>query len=148
ITRFTQALERVREQLQSSKTAQLSRRLASLLDAHEQERGRERIVVQTARGKLLLYADAVDWIEADDYYSAIHAGGARHLIRESLASLEERLSQKLFLRPHRSAIVNIDRVCELRKDGGESFLVLTNGVRIPISRRRRARVTRTLRRLK
>src|SRR5262249_28034845 len=122
IARFTHALERVREQLQSSKAAQLSRKLASILAARDAERARERIVVQTSRGKLILNADEVDWIEADDYYAAIHSGRARHLVRESLASLEQRLNPKTFLRTHRSAIVNLGRVCELRKEAQESFL--------------------------
>src|SRR5262249_42600150 len=145
IDRFTHTLERVRDQLRSSKAALLSRKLASILAAREAERARERIVVQTLRGKLILHADEVDWIEADDYYAAIHSGSARHLVRESLASLEERLNPKTFVRTHRSAIVNIDRVCELRKESGESFLVLAGGIRIPISRRRRALIARHLR---
>jgi len=148
VDRFNYALERVRQQLRSSKAADLTRKLASILAAREKERARERIVVQTARGKLILHADEVDWIEADDYYAAIHTGGARHLVRESLASLEERLDPKTFVRTHRSAIVNIDRVCELRQETGESFLLLAGGIRIPISRRRRAIIARHLRHLK
>jgi two-component system, LytTR family, response regulator len=145
VARFTQALERVREQLRSSKAALLSHKLASIVAAREAERARERIVVQTSRGKLILNADEVDWIEADDYYAAIHSGSARHLVRESLASLEERLNPKTFLRTHRSAIVNLDRVRELRKEAGESFLILEGSIRIPISRRRRASIARRLR---
>jgi len=146
--RFRQALERVREQLRSANAEHLSRKLASLLAAREEERARGRIVVQTTRGKLILNADEVDWIEADDYYAAIHSGNARHLVRESLASLEERLNPESFLRTHRSAIVNVNRVCELRNERGETFLVIAGGRRIPISRRRRARIARLLRRLK
>jgi len=146
--RFRQALQRVREQLRSANAEHLSRKLASLLAAREEERAKDRIVVQTSRGKLILNADEVDWIEADDYYAAIHSGNARHLVRESLASLEERLNPEIFLRTHRSAIVNMDRVCELRKERGESFLLIAGGSKIPISRRRRARIARLLRRLK
>jgi len=87
----------------------------------------------------------VDWIEADDYYAAIHSGSARHLLRESLASLEQRLNPKTFLRTHRSAIVNINRISEIRQEAGESFLLLAGGARIPISRRRRATIARMLR---
>src|SRR5262245_18877574 len=129
VERFSMALERVREQLRSSKAALLSRKLASILAAREAKRVRERIIVQTLRGKLILNADEVDWIEADDYYAAIHSGSARHLVRESLTSLEERLNPKKFLRTHRSAIVNVDRVCELRKEAGEIFLFLEGGIR-------------------
>jgi two-component system LytT family response regulator len=90
-------------------------------------------------------ADEIDWIEADDYYAAIHARRGRHLIRESLASLEQRLDRDRFVRAHRSAIVNIDRVRELRDERGETILLLHNGVRVPVSRRRRAQVARLMR---
>jgi two-component system, LytTR family, response regulator len=143
--RFTQALERVREELRSMKSVSLSRKLAALLAAREVERARERIVVLTSSGKLILNADEVDWIEADDYYAAIHARHGRHLVRESLASLEKRLNPERFLRIHRSAIVNVDRICEIRREKAETLLILKDGIRVPVSRRRRALVTRLLR---
>jgi two-component system, LytTR family, response regulator len=148
IARFSQAVERVRERLQSAKAVDLSRKLAALLETREKERARQRILVSTAIGDLVIDADEIDWIEADDYYAAIHAHDKRHLIRESLASLEQRLDGGQFVRPHRSAIVNIYRVRELRNEAGETLLVLRNGTRVPVSRRRRARVTQLLRQLK
>jgi two-component system LytT family response regulator len=146
--RFVEALERMRERLRSAKAVDLSRKLAALLATREKDRAQQRIVVPTARGDLVIDADEINWIEADDYYAAIHARQGRHLIRESLTSLEQRLDSTRFVRPHRSAIVNIDRVRELRSQGGETSLVLRNGVRVPVSRRRRARVIGILRRLK
>jgi two-component system LytT family response regulator len=109
-----------------------------------------RLLVPTSSGELVLDTDEIDWIEADDYYAAIHARGRRHLIRESLASLEQRLDGSRFVRAHRSAIVNIDRVRELRsanESAGETVLVLRDGTRVPISRRRREQVAAALRRL-
>ncbi|HEV8366561.1 MAG TPA: LytTR family DNA-binding domain-containing protein [Pyrinomonadaceae bacterium] len=144
IARFAQALDRMRQQLRSAEALDVSRKLAELLAAREQERVKQRIVVPTSTGELILDVDEIDWIEADDYYAAVHARAGRHLIRESLTSLEQRLDRSQFLRTHRSAIVNVDRVCELRKEAGEAFLILRNGVRIPVSRRRRPRVTRLL----
>jgi two-component system LytT family response regulator len=146
VVRFKLALERAREYLRSAEAVGVSRKLAALLATREAERARERIVVLTSSGKLILNADEVDWIEADDYYAAIHARDARHLVRESLASLEQRLNRKSFLRTHRSAIVNVERIGEVRKEKGETLLVLKNGTRVPVSRRRRAEVTRLLRR--
>ena len=145
VARFTQTLERIREQLRSAKAVNLSRKLSALLAARENERAAERIVVTTMTGKLVLNADEVDWIEADDYYAAIHAREGRHLVRESLTSLEQRLDRKRFVRTHRAAIVNIDRVNEVCKKTGETILVLRSGTRIPVSRRRRARVIKLLR---
>jgi two-component system LytT family response regulator len=145
IARFSVALDRARESLRSAAAVGLSRKLAAFLAEREAERAAERIVVHTANGKLILNADEVDWIEADDYYAAIHSRNTRHLVRESLASLEQRLNRKRFVRTHRSAIVNVDRVCEVRKEDGETLLLLENGIRVPISRRRRALVARLLR---
>ena len=143
--RFAQALDHMREHIRSLKAVSLSRKLSALLEARQQERAKQRIVVSTTTGDLVIEVDEIDWIEADDYYAAIHAGKNTHLIRESLASLEQRLEEDRFVRAHRSAIVNIDRVRELRSDAGETSLILRNGIRIAVSRRRRARVNAKLR---
>ena len=145
VARFAEALERTRKLLQSTKAVDLSRKLLALLATREKERAKQRIVVPTSTGDLVIDSDEIDWIEADDYYAAVHARDGRHLIRESLASLEQRLDGARFVRAHRSAIVNVDRVCEVRREAGELLLILRNGVRIHVSRRRSARVTNLLR---
>jgi two-component system LytT family response regulator len=99
---------------------------------------------------LVLDVNEIDWIEADDYYAAVHARGRRHLIRESLASLEQRLDASQYVRAHRSAIVNIERVRQVRsasESAAETVLVLRDGTRVPVSRRRREQVAVALRRL-
>ena len=123
--RFAEALERVRERLRSADAVTLSRQLGDLLATDASRRpGRprwrrrsataRRLVVPTSTGDLVLDVDEIDWIQADDYYAAVHARGRRHLIRESLSSLEQRLDPARFVRVHRSAIVRLDRVRELR----------------------------------
>src|SRR5437867_3196332 len=79
--RFAEALERMRERLRSAKAVDLSRKLAALLATREQQNAKQRIVVPTFRGELVIDADEIDWIEADDYYAAIYAREGRHLIR-------------------------------------------------------------------
>jgi two-component system, LytTR family, response regulator len=152
--RFAQALDRTRERLRSVEAVALSKKLAVLLAMEAQRRQQSgasaRLLVPTSTGELVLDADEIDWIEADDYYAAIHARGRRHLIRESLASLEQRLESSRFVRVHRSAIVNVDRVRELRSTSdtpGETVLVLRDGTRVPVSRRRREHVAALLRRI-
>ena len=135
--RFTEAIERVRERIRSNEALAMSRRLAELLEAQNREVLKHRLVVPTTSGELLLDASEIDWIEADDYYAAIHAGKRRHLIRESLSSLEARLDAAQFVRTHRSAIVNIARVREVRNETAEMVLVLRDGQCVPVSRRRR-----------
>lgn len=145
--RFAEAVDRVREKLRSASAVELSRTLSALLAFREKELARSRIRVPTPGGDLVLDADEIKWIEADDYYAAIHSTRGRHLIRESLSSLEQRLDGSQFVRVHRSAIVNVNQIRELRNEGGETLLVLRDGARVPVSRRRRERVTRLLRSL-
>jgi len=148
--RFAEAVQRTRDRMHSVAAIELSRRLATMLSARERESltrgiGSPRIVVPTSSGDLVLDADEIDWIEADDYYAAIHARGRRHLMRQSLSLLERRLDSTQFVRAHRGAIVNIDRIRELRGDASDTVLVLRDGTRVPVSRRRREQVARRLR---
>jgi len=101
-----------------------------------------RLVIGANGSDLLLDMAEVVWIEADDYYAAIHARGRRHLLRESLASLESRLDERRFVRVHRSAIVNLEQVREI----GETTIVLRDGTQLPLSRRRREQVAEAVRR--
>ncbi len=150
-SRFAEAVERVRERVRTAKAVDLSRRLTALLATTDRPAVGDvprpaRIIVPTSSGDLVLDAAEIDWIEADDYYAAIYARGRRHLIRESLSSFEGRLDPVGFVRVHRSAIVNLDRVREVRvESNGESQLVLRDGTRVPVSRRRREQVNEALR---
>jgi len=135
--RFIEAVGRVRERIRSNEAVAMSGRLAQLLEEQRREALKQRVVVPTNSGELLLDASEIDWIEADDYYAAIHAGNRRHLIRESLLSLETRLDPAQFVRTHRSAIVNIARVREVRNEATEMVLVLRDGQCVRVSRRRR-----------
>jgi len=144
VERFEAALRRVRERLRLMEPANLAARLTALLDAEKAERGKcgvERLVVPIATGELVIPVAEIDWISADDYYTRLHVGAKSHLLRESLASLETRLDPRRFVRVHRSAIVQIDRIRELH---GEE-VVLRDGVRVAVSRRRRAAIEGLLR---
>jgi two-component system, LytTR family, response regulator len=108
------------------------------------ERPREyRISVPTADGVLLLDSAEIDWIEAEDDHAVIHAGTTGHRVRQPLAALVGRLDPERFIRVHRSAIVRLDCVREVR----ERTLVLRDGTELPLSRRRAARVKEGLRNL-
>jgi two-component system LytT family response regulator len=146
-SRFIEAVERVRQRIRSNEAVAMSRKLATMLEQHDRQGIKHRLVVPTSSGELLLDAAEIDWIEADDYYAAIHTGKRRHLIRESLSSLEERLDAARFVRTHRSAIVNIERDREVRNEGGEMLLLLRDGQRVPVSRRRRDILKERLHRL-
>jgi two-component system LytT family response regulator len=144
VERFEAALQRVRERLRLIEAVGLAARLTGLLEAYHAEReksGVARLVVPIATGDLVVQVAEIDWISADDYYACLHIGAKRHLLRESLASLEARLDPRRFARVHRSAIVQIDRIRELRGDEA----VLRDGMRVAVSRRRRAAIEDLLR---
>ena len=80
----------------------------------------------------------IDWIEAADYYACLHVGGKNHLLRRSLADLEEDLDPNMFCRVHRSSIVNLERVQALKlAEDGEYEILLHSGTRVRLSRRYR-----------
>jgi two-component system LytT family response regulator len=148
VARFETALQRVRERLRLMKAADLASRLTALLAAERAERernGLERLVVSTPASELVIPVAEIDWISADDYYSRLHIGAKSHLLRESLTSLEAGLDPRRFTRVHRSAIVQLDRVRELRTSLHGDEVVLRDGSRIPVSRRKRAALDDLLR---
>jgi len=141
--RFRATMARVRERMRLAGAADAERRLTALLAAAGGNAGR--IAVTTDSGELMIDAHEVDWIGAEDYYAGIHVAGKKHRVRESLSALEARLDAGLFVRVHRGAIVRLDRVRELRSGDRGALVVLRDGTRIPVSRRRQARVRSLLR---
>jgi two-component system LytT family response regulator len=138
--RFRTVLERARQQVRLTRDRGLDRRLESLLRQYADRGapGAARIMVKDAGVVLFQPVDEIDWIEAADYFTKLHAGGKVHLVNETMTRLEQRLDPAVFMRVHRSAIVNLRRVRELRLDyGNRHVIVLTNGERVPLSRSRR-----------
>lgn len=101
-------------------------------------------IVFKSRGRIVfLPVCEIRWIAAEENYVRIHAENETHLLRETMAHLEEKLDPDVFLRVHRSAIVNLQHVKEVRTEAeGESAVVLLSGRRIPMSRSYRSRVQR------
>jgi len=89
--------------------------------------------------------DDVDWIEASGHTVRIHVGKVVRVVRASLRSLEERLDPAKFVRVHRSAIVNLDRIPELELlFHGEAIVVLRDEQRLTVSRHFRMRLEQVL----
>jgi two-component system, LytTR family, response regulator len=141
VERFEAALQRVRERVHMMEAVDRAARLSALLAeerAQREKNGVERLVVTTAASELVISVAEIDWISADDYYACLHVGAKDYLLRESLSSLEARLDARRFARVHRSAIVQLDRVRELRTGPHGDEVALRNGSRVPVSRRKRA----------
>lgn len=98
----------------------------------------ERLMIKSAGEVSFVRVSDIDWIEADDYYACLHVGSRNHLLRRSLAELEQDLQDANFCRIHRSAIVNVDRIKTLKLNAeGEYNVVLENGLELRLSRRHR-----------
>lgn len=98
----------------------------------------ERLLVRKRRHWLVVHLAEVDWIEGARNYARLHVGGASHLVRRTLSSLEPRLDPDRFARIHRSTIVNLDRIAELRDTrSGRYDVLLLDGTRLSLSRSHR-----------
>jgi two-component system LytT family response regulator len=98
----------------------------------------ERLAIKNAGQVSFLKVSEIDWIEAADYYACLHVGTRTHLLRRSMAELEQELDQAVFCRIHRSTIVNLDQVRGLKLGvDGEYEVLLDNGTRLRLSRRYR-----------
>jgi two-component system LytT family response regulator len=133
--RFEEAMRRVRRRL--TPASAIDRDAVSQPTPATVAPQTSHVVIATSSGRRVIPLDEIEWIGADDYYVAVHAGGKRHLLRESMASLEARLDHARFVRVHRGAMVNIARIRELRTSAGDVVVILQDGTRLPVSRRRR-----------
>jgi two-component system LytT family response regulator len=144
--RFAAAMARVRRHL-AARAAAAPSAAAPAPDVADAagEGGAGAFLVRTSRGQVRIEAAEVSWVGAEDYCVALHARGRRWLLRESMDALEARLAGAGFVRVHRSALVNVARVRELQRAGGETLVRMDDGARVPVSRRRRAALARALR---
>lgn len=136
--RFYRALGRVYAHYTQRRDSALGRRLSALLaDVRpaEAERPAQRFVIKTGGRIFFVMADEIDWVEAAGDYVGLHVGPKTHLLRETMAAMQDRLDPRLFLRIHRSAIVNADRIAELRPhSNGEYRIRLHDGTELKSSR--------------
>ena len=134
--RFTRALARAKSRLGSRPADETSRKIVSLLESlAAPPRYLKRLAVRSAGKTIFVEMKDVDWIEAAENYAQLHVGRSAHLVHVAMNTLEKSLDPEMFLRVHRSAIVNIARIRDLQPAShGEYMLTLTNGVRLQSSR--------------
>lgn len=120
--RFADALDRVRRSLAAPRNDALTTRLIELLDAPEQ-RYASRFAVRLGARIQLVHAEEIDWIAAAGDYVELHSATRSYLLRESLTALERRLDPREFLRIHRSRILRVGRIVELRALENRDYIV-------------------------
>jgi two-component system LytT family response regulator len=136
--RFAAALARAKDALRG-KLARDPARMEAMLAALRTTRERpERLVVRSEGRTLLLRTREIDWVEADDNNVIIHILGRKLRVRETLAHIETRLATEEFKQVHRSALINVNRVAEIRASPqGEYVVTLVNGSQVRTGRRYR-----------
>jgi two-component system LytT family response regulator len=96
----------------------------------------ERFIVKSAGRIMFLRADEIAWIAAADNYVYLHVNGGSHLVRDSLKAMEKKLDPERFARVHRSAIVNLSSIAELKPlDHGDYEVTLRDGTRLTATRK-------------
>jgi len=135
LARFRQALQRARQKLLAQDAKGQNERFQAWLLAQEQAVYPSRLTVKSGERTTFVVVNEVDYIEAAGNYAILHAGAMNHVLRETLANLEAKLSPKRFLRVSRSAIVNVDRIKAIQPAiRGEHVVVLKNGRELPLTR--------------
>ena len=134
--RFDRALRRAKSQLWQQKVGTLNLQIQNLLEEVKSQSGYlERLLVKMGGRVIFVQTEEIDWIAAEGNYSRLHTKSEQYLVREVIGALETQLDPKRFLRIHRSTIVQINRIRELRPYfQGEHYLILRDGTQLTLSR--------------
>jgi two-component system LytT family response regulator len=138
--RLKATLARVKECIASKSALRSQEQLKSFFDNMTRNSSQpmkypSRFLVHNGTKDVLVPVDEVEWIEAADYYSCLHVGSKSFLLREPIKQLADSLDPARFVRVHRSAIVNINHVHEIVREGqSEGAIVLHSGRRLRMSK--------------
>jgi len=139
--RFETALERAKSQ-EGRKVVDAAELAAASRPAGQYA---ERIVVKDGTKVSLIAVSKLEYAEAQDDYVSLVSEGKKHLKQQTISGLEMALDPALFVRIHRSYLVNLERVARIEPYGKESKVaILTNGVKLPVSRTGYARLRKLL----
>lgn len=155
--RLHDAIERARERLEQERSAAIASRLKQLVTdvgldvtsgAARGETGRQaaqRIPVRSDGTIRFVDVNDIDYLDAAGDAVRLHVGRTTHEVRRSMSEMLALLPPNLFLRIHRSTIVNIDRVMEMQPYfHGEFIVVLRGGAKLKLSRGYREEASRLL----
>jgi len=151
--RVREAIRHAKRQLLARREGELGRRLAALLSEFKgltetpEAAGDEgpgtlsRIAVRSDDRITFVAATDVDWFEASGNNVRLHVGKDVYEIRSTMRRLVESLDPEIFIRIHRSAIVNVQRVKEVQPwVGGDYLAILRDGQQLKVSRNYRRRL--------
>lgn len=142
--RLARALRRARDRCTGRQDREAAQRLFSLLDRTRSQSDYAQRLPVSVRGRILFVSVAdIDWIGAEGNYACLHASRKIYEVRETMQSLMDKLDPRDFVRIHRSTIVNVRRIREIRPwFQGSHIVQLNSGEELRMSRYQREAVER------
>jgi two-component system LytT family response regulator len=130
--RFVKALARAKSRIHANGAADSSRQIMGLLETIASSQNYlKRLAVRSGGKTVFVDVEDLDWIQGAENYVELHAGGGTHLLHVTMNALEKSLHPEVFLRVHRSLIVNIGRIQDLQPGAhGEYLITLRDGTRL------------------
>jgi two-component system LytT family response regulator len=140
------AMTRARRRLYSAVSDHLTTRLLAMVDSAAHEPTPDDCLMVRAGGRTTAVdVGRIDWIEANGNYSRLHYGAVTYAVRETMAVLHHRVGTARFCRIHRSSIVRLDAIRELRPSTRRDCeVVLRTGIGLRVSQAYRAALQRRL----
>jgi len=152
--RFNTALQRAKTFVRQQKLGEISESLFAMLQDMKLKTGEslsetntektdktthkapiDRVVIRSSGRIYFLKIEEIDWVEGAGDNLSLHSGSQTHLIRETMGNFHAKLDSQKFLRIHRSTIVNIERIKDIRPlVKGDYVITLTSGARLKASR--------------
>jgi two-component system LytT family response regulator len=133
--RFRSAVAVAASRIDADRGASVAGRLADLLASNHLARRTARLAVREKGRILFVPLDEVEWIESEGNYVRLHRGKDTHLLRETMAAIEAKLDPDRFMRIHRQAIVNVERIRDLRPwFTGEYIVRMQSGRELTLTR--------------
>jgi two-component system LytT family response regulator len=142
--RFLESLQRAKARIVQDRAGTSDTRLYALVESLSRAQAQvspDRIAVRNNGRVVFVKLEEIDWIEASDNYACLHCGRETHVVRETMSELESRLNPAHFLRVHRSAIVNLDRIKELQPwFRGDYRVILRDGTELTLTKNHREKL--------
>lgn len=135
--RFRDALKHAKERLHFRQQEEGRMQIGALLDRiNSKQAYLDRLIIKAEGRITFLNTREIDWIEADDKYVHLHTGKGARMVRQTLTAMEAQLDPAKFVRIHRSAMVNVERIKELQPlFNGEYSLLLDDKTKLTLSRK-------------
>ena len=134
--RFEKALTRAKIQIHEKRKQDFGPQIMAMLsEMRDRPKYLDRIVMKNDGRVFFIKIADIDWIGAEGNYVRLHTGKESYLYRENLGNLLSQLDPAKFRRIHRSSVINIDRIQELRSGAyGDYNITLIGGTELTLSR--------------